>query len=586
MERTHGKYPFTLPQRSKPNKNSFNYRASPAQRWIAELPVGNIGETAKQLYQAIHEVNRLDIAWKDRLNFLEMVRESVAYVQDTMVRHLSNLSFPLPAKTQRIASLIQTLHSEMALGYKITIQDEAVQANFLTRDKAALRTTIHRAIKYLSQAIITSYRIYAPHPQGSWLDLHQLYHYAHDKGLHQDPVKDSLYPVMPESSIAKVYKQILLLALASPYALRQGEVEKVYHVLVRWTGHVQVIPYDHPQAGEALFVVHTDSDDAPDYQAFNHRNCNGQHCCLVDTRQLIPVLQHEYNEFSKSNQLEGLSHDLLFRLIYTWEQPPKRHFGRTDREDKIEVAIGLTSLHHMLAQEIGDDKMLSMRARYDSRVVQHAREIARDDIWNLFASQKTKQTYEDFINTIDTETSAPTASQINIQHWQLRNESAGGYRLAIEKEHSTRVRVGELVGLRGAQDGANWKVGVVRWLRQSTEAGLELGVQVIAPLAHPAMVKNENSSGRASEYQYALLLPGIPALEQPATLITPILLFQPGNDLLLHVPGEHLTLHLEESLQDSGSFMQFRYSPRQQAQASTPQTASKNDDLDDLWSQL
>ncbi|MCW9088562.1 MAG: hypothetical protein OQK54_03420, partial [Gammaproteobacteria bacterium] len=99
-----------------------------------------------------------------------------------------------------------------------------------------------------------------------------------------------------------------------------------------------------------------------------------------------------------------------------------------------------------------------------------------------------------------------------------------------------------------------------RWLRHAPEDELEIGVQALAPQARPVLVRNEQAGGRAAEYQYALLLSEIPAIKQPASLITPIMLFQPGNELSLQLPGDELRISLTRQLQDTGSFVQFLFS--------------------------
>jgi hypothetical protein len=95
MGNKQGQIELHLAERSKPGKESFNYRSSFTEHWVSELPVGNIGETAKRLFNALQEVNRLDISWKDRLNFLELLREPISYVQNSLVRHYTGMSFPL-----------------------------------------------------------------------------------------------------------------------------------------------------------------------------------------------------------------------------------------------------------------------------------------------------------------------------------------------------------------------------------------------------------------------------------------------------------------------------------------------------------
>lgn len=580
-----GQIGLQLAERSKPTKGSFDYRSGPTQRWVEQLPVGNIGETAKQLFQVLQEVNRLNLSWKDRSTFLELLRQPIAYVQKSLARHYTGISFPLQPKTQRIATLAETLYSEMALGYKTAIED-MLAGNFLTRDNKALTQQIHRAVRYTSQGIITSYQVYAPHRQDSWRELHQLYLFAADKKIHQDMVHDEHNTHMSESSIARVYKQILLLALASPYRLRQGEAETIYSVLIRWAGHVHILPYNHPEASEALFVIHMDSDEAPDYQSFSHRDCDNTQCCLVDTRQLSRVLQEEYEQLKGGKAAGQLSSELLFRLICAWGTAPKRHFNRTSTTNLIDIVVGTTMLHHVLSKELGDTELMGKRATYESKAVVSANQPRKDDIWNIYAANKSQKLIDEYNQVVkkakkNDQAAAPT---LRIQQWEVRNESAGGYRLCLGNNPESKVQVGELLGLRPKTEEQVWGIGVVRWLRQSAELGLEVGVQILAPQARPAMVKNEQAGGRASELQYALLLPETQATKQPASIITPILLFQPGNELMLHMPGHHITMKLEETVQDTGTFVQFRYSYLGDQLKSRPR--KENHEMGEIWDDL
>lgn len=583
-----GQIGLQIAARRKPEKDSFDYRSASVEQWTQELPVGNIGETARLVYEALHQVNRLAISWKERYRFLELLREPVNYIQTSLVRRYTGFAFPLPEKTQRIANLAKTLSSEMALGYKSAIE-EMLGSSFLRRDNKALTILIHRAIRYLSQAQLISYQTYAPHPKGSWSELHSLYLYAEHKRIYQNPVRDEYNTQMPESSIARAYKQILLLALASPYRLRQGEAEAIYLALARWAGHAHIIPYNAPDASEALFVVHMDSDEAPDYQAFNHRNCDTELCRLVDTRQLSHVL---FEELKKKNSEKKyplpISPDLLKRMIRTWGVAPKRHFTRNERESSLEVVVGASMLHRALSLQVGDPALRPKRSSYESRTITSINQPTKDDVWDIFGSRTMKNTYEKYAQMSEPgeEEAAP---ELTSQVWQIRNESAGGYRLALEKRHSAKVQVGELLGMREHGKNSPWEVGVVRWLRHDDEGSLEIGVQVMAPQARPVMVKNDKSGGKAAEYQYALLLPEIPAINQPASIITPIMLFQPGNELSLHLPGHDIRLQLDEKVQDSGSFVQFHYHTTEQQpprKAAPAKKDSDGNDIDSVWDDL
>lgn len=571
MAKGKGQIGLTIAERSKPTSGSFNYRASAVELWVQDLPLGNVGAMSKLLYNSLREVNRLDIGWRERHRFLELFRQPIEYVQDQLNRRYTTVSFPLPPKTQQIAELSKALAGEMALGYKTAIE-EMLGSSFLSRDNAALTEMVHRAVHYLSCSLLTSYKTYSPHAEDSWFELHMLYLHAEHKKIHTKPVADSQNKALPKSSIARLYKQILLLALASPFRMRQGEAQAVYNALGRWAGHAHIIPYNDPSAAEALFVVHLDSDDAPDFQAFNHRDCNTELCRLVDTRQLSHLLQEELSYLgARGKSDEGISAELFYRLIRCWGIAPKRSFSRNDKEASLEVVVGLSSLHRALATELGDESQLRGKAEYKSKTVVAVSQPTSKDVWNIFSTDKLGQQYQNYQQSQAQQPEEKTPKpSVPRQYWQIRNESAGGYRLAIEKNEGAKVQVGELLGLRPRYSNGTCEVGVIRWMRQPADGGLELGVQVLAPQVIPVMLRRTRLKEKAAEFQPALLLPEVPAIAQTATLLTPIMLFDTGAELQLHHPQHEIRIILSERGQETGSFTQYRFETKEEAQQAIP----------------
>jgi len=588
MAQDKGQLGLDIAQRSKPGKDTFDYRAASTEQWIQNLPMGNIGETARLVYETLHEVNRLAISWKDRFRFLELLRQPYHYVQTSLNRHFVGMSFPLSNKSQRIATLAVTLSSEMALGYKTAIE-EMLGSSFLSRDSKAMTVMIHRAIRYISQSMLISYQTYAAHPGSCWRELNALYLYAEHKGVYQDRVKDELNTLLPESSIARAYKQILLLALASPYRLRQGEAETVYNALAHYAGYAHVIPYSESLASEVLFSVDMDSDKAPDYLVFSQEVCNSKHCRLVDTRELSKKM---YAALEKGEELAGMSKlpkQLVVRLIRTWGIAPKRNFTRNERHANVEIAIGITMLHRVLAEAQGTPEMHTHRSSYDSKAVVGVSQPTTDDVWDIRASSNMKRDYDHYKSITDPDEPAVVKHTIKLHLCQVLNESAGGYRLSLENAENAGLKVGELLGIRQDTDGAPWETGVIRWLRNGGEGRMEAGIQVLAPHARPVMVSNSKASGAAAESQYALLLPEIPALKQPHSIITPALLYKPGIELSVNLPNQSIKLKLGSKLQDSGVFVQYTYSSAEKF-AKSPAKRSKpeqdEDGFNQVWDEL
>ena len=53
---------FRIPEQHPPTKDSFDIHPQAVQRWVEELPMGDIGEAARRLYAMLQETNRLKFA--------------------------------------------------------------------------------------------------------------------------------------------------------------------------------------------------------------------------------------------------------------------------------------------------------------------------------------------------------------------------------------------------------------------------------------------------------------------------------------------------------------------------------------------
>lgn len=571
MAEGQGHIGFTLPEQHKPGRDSFDTKPRKVETWISQLPMGNVGETARQVFGALHESNRLRISWDERYRLLEALREPVGYIGQALHKRFTGLTFPLQPKTQRIANLATELYSEMALGYKIAIEDMLARS-FLFRNRRALTVMLHRALRYLNRVLLTSYQVYAPSPRETWADLHRLYRYAESKRLHQTSVTDKEQAILPKTSITTAYKQALLLALATPYRLRQGEVSVVYAALEIWAHLAQLQPYN-PKADQeaALFITHLGSNEEPSHIAFNHFQCDDNQCRLIDLQHLT-VTVHEELELVAGGTTTDLKHrlgnsltvDLLRRLSMTWGVPPKRGFYRNNKNSKAELVVGLTSVHRALGlvsalrsitilnNATGPENLFSKTSSYSSRVVAAESDV-REDVWDVFKPKPTRPGLP--------QQNAPKTPPLLMQTWDVRDESGGGFRVARHGGDTLGVQVGDLIGIRPLTDthDANWVIGVVRWIRHSGADELEMGVQNLASRSRPAAARVRQETGQLTEYQRVIGLPETKEQAQPQSLLAPPMLFSVGTTLLVQFDHAEHSLMLTGLRESTGSFAQFTF---------------------------
>ena len=73
--------------------------------WIQNLPKANIGETARQLYEALIELNNFKTTAENRIQLLEFMRPEVFFVTSQLEKHFLNNSIMLNERAKKVANL-------------------------------------------------------------------------------------------------------------------------------------------------------------------------------------------------------------------------------------------------------------------------------------------------------------------------------------------------------------------------------------------------------------------------------------------------------------------------------------------------
>jgi hypothetical protein len=114
-----------------------------------------------------------------------------------------------------------------------------------------------------------------------------------------------------------------------------------------------------------------------------------------------------------------------------------------------------------------------------------------------------------------------------LENWTIREESLGGLRIErAEDGGRARFAQQQLVAVRPA-DAKTYMLGVLRWLQVSDDFDILSGVRVLPGVPQCVAVRSTGLNVMGEKYVQALLLPAMPALQSPATLILPAGWFRP-----------------------------------------------------------
>lgn len=494
------------------------YDSSQISGWIDDLPDEQLRDTANYIYQGLTSLSRSPAPLKKRFKRLEAFRPAVEYVTQALVEQTT--AAPSAASSWNTAVIINELFAEFADGYKRALMEYHENAGGLSRDQFIL--AIHRACRCLYKVLLTCYRFYFAVPPTIWKDLHQLYALAEAHKVHEIKVASEIIIQCPECSIADVYKQASLLALAQPYRYTRPHIETLNNAIKQWFPHCALrnAAEDPRQPGLFLAVLH--SDLAPYPLPLVKERVMGQ-WRLIDTHNILAGLK-KYLSTRSSTENENANGNFYSDLFDSWSYLKKRIAPRQTMTARVTATLGLHDSHVVLG-----------RAAIDPDLDDQGAIIAAKDI-NAAANSKS-------------------------QLCTLVNYSDTGACLFWKNHTGAEVKVGEILSLFNLNDSPRPFVGVIRWIKNIKNNLSMVGVQFLANNAEAVITRAADEQHNRIQVLPALLLRTPGPIEPVFSLITAASHYQPGRTITIYRRGHEHKLQLIKVLSATNQFTQFNFQP-------------------------
>ncbi|MCW8919572.1 MAG: hypothetical protein OQL08_12275 [Gammaproteobacteria bacterium] len=525
---------FRLPEQQPPGEDSFDTSGAAVERWVAELPLGNMGETARRLYQVLYEVNRLELPLGNRFELAERLSAPLHAVLESLGRHYSDLPFPLSGKGLRVAQFANSLLREMVIGYQCVLNsDEDASWFFRMTHRRVWVVSVHRLLHYLNR-ILCNYRlIHRAVPAGIWLAVHRLYWEAVEN--HRQHNKLELPLGAGQGTIEREYKQILLLSMLDPRLFSKAQMAQVHANMPLWLERTELIAASERAEGQVGYCVRREADAA-------HANLTSECCHDCDGERQAGIsldlnglagfiaAQLEQARYDAPFRLKGggeITRETLEILQQSWHTPELQRAARKASDEQAEVAIGMNSLYQLL-QEGGDatargisDQQLSGELRKLSLVEDEAERVL--DPGRVMGARPVKDVWQTIFYS----------TEVNQKSWarearekeycfipvRQRNHTAAGYGLEFDKGNIESLQVGELLGYRHSAAEPP-QLCMVRWLNEDDER-LSVGVMRLAASMEPVLVVVHHDErdtalncllGIGEDHRPQLFLPHLPGI--------------------------------------------------------------------------
>lgn len=608
-------FQFRLPPQDLPALTFCKPGADGMKAWIDSLPRVNLGQTTRALYDAIDEVTRLKTTAQQRFEILELMRPVIYSACQGLEKHFLQQPVILPEQPRKVVNLAQALQHQLTRGYaQVAAQCIDKMKALFNKPTVLMTTTIHRAIADATQTLIRSAQLYQPARAHLWEEIHALVRLAEQYKLAATEVKDPLGKI---STINRLYTKTLLLGCIKANQLRQDDILVIWNALDQWADLVHFYVVD--RAEDKLLIVDPHTDNPPQYCKFYNGDFNTD-CRQLDTASLIAQLKIQADPTLSGDG--PVSRNLLNHLIVAWGILTDRTFMRLEANARLALCIGLSTTHYFVSGELsfeqlvrGDGVRTPSNALFlvdDGKTTQSKPDAADarlaqplsgkqpvNDVWDS-AIDADRGHARVSLESIDyhvrkggrTQVTSSGSDREKYQNFEVQmvNMSPGGYCLEWPDQVPLQLKTGEVIGIRESHH-ASWSIGAIRWVRQESDSGLHLGVELLSPAAIPYGARVLQKRGdQPSDYMRVLALPEIKPLGQPMTLVTPAVSFREGQKVVLIQHGQESTVLLTRLVTQTAAYSQFEFQPSKRIGEPPQKDAAKpdarDDSFDSLWHKL
>jgi hypothetical protein len=495
---------------------AFNNPAS-CKKWLNQFQFTNLQAAHATLRSQLDEFNRSPVRGLDRLKTLEMLRETVYYVQGDYAKRLGGKPLPLDEHELTTLNAVTGLWQGMAMGYRRCLQ--AYEAG--DRQLGSLGALLcHRCLLYAGRQIFEHLRAGYEFDGTQWQQLHALYAFAEEQDLLSAKVEDGLSELGRQTSCHIIYLKTLLACHARPQELTRDQQQLLDRWILRWAAAITV---------DRTFTV--SKGDAPPL-AIDLTGTQGLQPMRPDT----PIGDHmRYLAMVPISKLLRVK-TILLQQGHTPKQLELD--GDTGSEDCIEL---LTHLHRCWCEPRAQRLSERYGATHEMAVC-----YGLEDAFSFIANQP--------FNPM---------KKLLQETWRAEDIGMLGARLLRAEAKGVRLNANRLIAARIAGDSA-YKLGNIVWISVTRDAQLRMGLHFF-PGAPRAMTIKDAATipGMANNRNAAALLPAMPDLGIPASLILPRNLFQPGRvmEATISPGGEKMRVKLGFSVEKGADYERVSFAP-------------------------
>ncbi len=507
--------------------------AKACRLWLEQLQLTNLQLAHSQLLHQISELNRYAMEGLERLNTMEMLRETVGFVQEDYARKLVDKPLPLSDDETTIFMSIVQLWQAMLTGYQRCLQFYIFGENELASHGALI---CQRCLCYGGLEIFEYLRTRYEFSPSLWRQIHELHAYAEQQELHGIEVEELGF----RTNCAATYARTLLACYSNPAELTRWQLQQMNRWLSTWSSSLAIsrsYKLDRKDA-EPLAVDISGEQGLQRADEVLHKDAM-RYLDMVPMSKLLRVKAILLQQGQTPQQV-GLGdqydshacHELLILLHQNWcENKHKRLSQRKPTSRVTELVCQIEGIHAHLSQKGKKSPKLDKLAIVQIETMGYVPSSDRQD----------------------------TKADHPLEHWLIENENVIGARITRTDETGRRFKSRQLVALRSPK--SSFMLASIAWMVVARDGKLQMGIRFLPGKPVPVRISAAGIN-LARREALAFLLPALPTVRTPASLIIPRGWFQPGLAIELRQPNDDfMALQLGFSVERGLDFERVSFTP-------------------------
>ncbi|MGR8933656.1 MAG: hypothetical protein ACU837_04610 [Gammaproteobacteria bacterium] len=515
----------------------FKFNEASLMKWLDGLDKCAQYSSCQQILKALIALNAKEMEPQLRLTFLEDIEIVIVPIIKRLEQPILGAKIPLPSAEYANYELITATYDALAQGYWRIAEDIAAfpqQEAYLT----VLSKALLNGLEALRKILLYTAEAYEQLGRGYWISCYTFYRRAENYDVIDLKIRDN-----PEGCnlIRASFNSLLSFYISGPNQYCLKDIKSLYRFCEQFAKYARIYRKIEEKNLKLFFSFSLNCDAPPTYANFLDTEDDGRR--YLSTVKIAKIAYDNFKmETTPLTEFRALKPPQLVRVVKSLGMGTHRKFSRVTVKKNYSGIIGYAKILDYL-RNLASDKGGAWRGvgPYDPRIagkwkLPDLKLVPLDDKddsgWNKLVDDSS-EIFADAGNPwLAKEKAGGGYGSEQAGGFEIIDSSVKGYGILV-KEPSVTAGVGDFIGIINEAEAKNRskvEVGIIRRISRAGSMGISLGVELLSSEAEAVCIYR---TGNVLTKNWALLLRGINAIQQPDSIIYNNHLFHVGEDVCL-----------------------------------------------------